>query len=92
MNATIYVGRWNLLPSEWEGINGLYEKNENEIRAEVARQLDEWAKDHTYEDNLMGAYSLEEFEEEFNSDNDSALHGTTYFIKIFIEGKSVIES
>lgn len=91
MKAIIYVGRWELLPEEWEGINDLYEKTENEIKAEIARQLDEWAKDHPYEDNLMGAYTLEEFEEEFNADNESAINGTTYFIKIFIEGKSVIE-
>lgn len=92
MEAKIYVGRWSLLPEEFEGINGLYESGEDEIRAEVARQLDEWATKHPYEDNLMGAYTLEEFEEEFNGDNDSLLNGTTYFIKIFINGKSVLTS
>lgn len=87
----IYVGRWSLLPKEWEGINGLYEKTEDEIRSEIGREIDKWAEVNPYEDNLMGVYSLAEFEEEFNGDNEAAFHGSTYFIKIFDEaGKSVL--
>ena len=37
----IYVGRWDLLPEEWEGINGLYEKSEEEIAAEISREVDQ---------------------------------------------------
>ena len=87
---TIYVGKWSLLPKEWEGINGLYEKSEDEIREELCRQIDEWAKSHRTEDNLMGAYTLAEFEEEFNGDDHKKLNGKTYFIKIFQDGKSVL--
>lgn len=36
----IYVGRWDLLPASWEGYNGLSEKSEEEIRAEVSREVD----------------------------------------------------
>lgn len=81
----VYVGRWDLLPKDWEGINGLYEKSEEEIQSEIGREIDEWAKTHKQEDKLMGVYTLGGFEEEFNGDNDSALHGTTYFIKFFYD-------
>ena len=75
---TIYVGRWDLLPKEWEGINGLYEKKEEEIREEISRQVDVAGNDY-----FIAIYTPEEFEETFNGDNNSALHGTAYFIKIF---------
>lgn len=74
---TIYVGRWDLLPDEWEGINGLYEKTEEEIMAEVSREVDADA------DNFVAVYTPEEFEETFNGDNNRTLHGTDYWIKIF---------
>lgn len=80
--SAIYVGRWNLLPEEWEGINGLYEKSKDEIIAEIGREIEQWAKSNPYEDNLMGVYTLEEFEEEFNGDNERKLNGTDYWIKI----------
>ena len=74
----IYVGKRGLLPEEWEGINGLYEKSKKEIIAEIGREFEEWAKSNPYEDNLMGVYTPEEFEEEFNGDNNRELNGTTY--------------
>ena len=79
----IYVGRWDLLPEEWEGINGLYEKSTKEIVAEIGREMEEWEKNNPYEDDLMGVYTLEEFEEEFNGDNERKLNGTDYWIKFF---------
>ena len=79
----IYVGRWDLLPEDWEGINGLYEKSEDEIRAEIGREIGAWADKSPFEDNLMGCYTEIEFEEEFNG-NDGSLNGVTYFIKIFV--------
>lgn len=89
----VYVGRWDLLPKDWEGINGLYEKSEEEIRYEISREIDEWAKTHHVESNLIGAYTMAEFEEQFNGDNNSELHGTTYFVKFFDENnKSVLSS
>lgn len=79
----IYVGRWDLLPAEWEGINGLYEATKDDILTELGREIEEWAKLNPYEDNLMGVYTLIEFEEEFNGDNERKLNGTDYWIKIF---------
>jgi phytoene dehydrogenase-like protein len=78
----IYVGRWDLLPEEWEGINGLYEKSEEEIAEEVKRQ-DELCFDEMDEryDNI-GVYTPIEFEEEFNA-NKGDLNGGDYWIKIF---------
>lgn len=81
----IYVGRWDLLPEEWEGINGLYEKSEEEIRKEVLREFTV-ANDKHFDDDidpLIGTYSPIQFEETFNADNNSSFHGTTYWIKIF---------
>ena len=78
-----------MLPREWEGINGLYEKSEDEIRQELCRELDEWAKTNPYEDNLMGAYTPAEFEEEFNG-NDGDFNGSVYFVKFYENGKSVL--
>ena len=74
-----YVGKWKLLPEEWEGINGLYEKSEDEIRAEVVRELDI----SEYCDDFIGIYTREEFEETFNGDDEGALDGVTYWVKIF---------
>ena len=75
----IYVGRWDMLPEDWEGINGLYEKSEEEIKAEVIRQLGL----RKYCDDFIGIYTRDEFEETFNGDDEGALDVTTYFIKIF---------
>lgn len=75
---TIYVGKWDLLPESWEGINGLYEKSEEEIKAEVERE--EALETGCY---YLGCYTPRQFEEEFNGDNFAELHGTNYWIKIF---------
>ena len=74
---TIYVGRWDMLPEDWEGINGLYEKSKHEIIDEVARQMDIAGDDN------VGAYTQTEFEETFNGDNEGTFNGTKYWIKIF---------
>ena len=84
----IYVGKWSLLPEEWEGINGLYEKSEDEIAAEISRQIEVDSKRNPYnEDNNIAVYTLEEFEDSFNSD-DGALNGGTYFAKFFDDDKA----
>lgn len=82
---TIYVGRWILLPGNWEGINGLYEKSEDEIRDEINRQ-----KEIDLEGRTIGIYTPAEFEETFNGDNMDELYGSKYFIKFFENGKSVL--
>ena len=89
--VVIYIGRWDLLPKEWDGINGLYEKGEQEIWEEISRQSEAWKASHEYEGTYIGSYTLTWFEEEFNGDNRASLNGTTYFIKIFVDGKSVID-
>ena len=73
--TNVYVGRWDLLPAEWEGINGLYEKSEEEIYQEVKRQ---WLESG---DNHIEVYSPQEFEETFNQYNE--LNASEYWIKIF---------
>ncbi len=80
---TIYVGKWSLLPEDWEGINGLYEKSEDEIYQEVKR---EWLESG---DNLIECYTPEEFEETFNA-NEGDFHGKDYWIKFFHDGKNLV--
>lgn len=79
---TILVGRWDMLPEEWEGINGLYEKSDEEIMQEVGRQMDAFFDKHGHDDFRIGAYTRMEFQEEFNGDNEGGFNGTTYFIHI----------
>lgn len=74
----IYVGRWDLLPEEWEGYNGLSEKSEEEIKAEVSR---EW--DIQEDDDFIEVYTPEEFEETFNQCLTHFITSNTYWIKIF---------
>lgn len=81
----IYVGRWNLLPDSWEGYNGLSEKSEEEIKAEVTREINAWADMPPYNpyNNFMGFYSPEEFEETFNQCLTHFIDSKDYWIKIF---------
>lgn len=81
----IYVGRWDLLPEEWEGYNGLSEKSEKEIKAEVTREINAWADMPPYNpyNNFMGFYSQEEFEETFNQCLTHFIDSKDYWIKIF---------
>lgn len=78
----IYVGRWDLLPEEWEGINGLYEKSEKEIAEEVKRQEELCFDEMDDECDNVGVYTPMEFEEEFNANNGD-LNGANYWIKIY---------
>ena len=78
----IYVGRWDLLPEEWEGYNGLSKMDHWDTSEELSREIRKYAETHTKEDNLMGVYTPEEFEETFNQDLEK-LNTQTYWIKIF---------
>lgn len=78
----IYVGRWDLLPEEWEGINGLYEATKQDIVSELIREIEQYAMSHRKED-FMGAYTLEEFEDTFNHCLTRFLDSRVYWIKIF---------
>lgn len=79
----IYVGRWDLLPEEWDGYNGLLKMDHWDTAEELSREIREYAKTHTKEDNLMGVYEAEEFEDTFNQDLENRLNTQTYWIKIF---------
>ncbi len=80
----IYVGRWDLLPEDWEGINGLYEKPEWLIKHEIARQYEaDMLRNPLGCQFLIGEYTPIQFEETFNGDNERKLNGTDYWIKIF---------
>lgn len=74
----IYVGRWDLLPAEWEGYNGLSEKSEEEIKAEISREVD-----IIEEDTFIAIYEPEEFEDTFNQCLTRFIDSNTYWIKIF---------
>lgn len=80
---SIYVGRWDLLPKEWEGYNKLVSKNLREIITEVGREIEAYAETHNREDNLMGVYSPREFEDTFNGDLIGKFKNETYWIRIF---------
>ncbi len=79
----IYVGRWDLLPANLEGYNGLSQMKRMDVVCELSREIDEYAKTHTKEDILMGVYNEVEFEETFNQDIEERFNTQTYWIKIF---------
>lgn len=79
----IYVGRWDLLPAQWEGINGLYEKSEEEIKAEVKCENNNLQLYTRYEDDFVGEYAPEVFEEVFNQCLTHFINSKDYWIKIF---------
>lgn len=79
----IYVGRWDALPEEWEGYNGLVEKNREEIVAEIGREIELYAEKYSEEDNTMGVYEPFEFEESFNYDSNQKMDSDIYWIRIF---------
>jgi len=72
----IYVGLWKLLPDEWEGYNGLVEKNEEEISLEVLQES-------TVRDLFVGEYTHKQFEDMFNGDLVGAFNNEKYWIRIF---------
>ena len=79
----IYVGRWDLLPKEWEGYNDLVSKCCEEIVDEIGREIDVYAKTHYREDKFMGVYTPREFEDTFNCDLVGKFKNETYWIRIF---------
>lgn len=74
----IYVGRWDLLPEDMEGYNGLSKMDSWDASEEVAREMG-----HMKEDKLIGEYTDLEFEDTFNQDINNSLRTDTYWIKIF---------
>ena len=83
----IYVGRFDLLPEDWEGVNGLHDKKESEIKAEIKRQNnlvldnDEMSNNNDYD--YIDEYSIKEFEDTFNHSTSGFISSEDYWIKIF---------
>ena len=82
---TIYVGKWDLLPDYLEGYNGLSVMNRDDVTAELSREIDLYAEDHDAEDNRMGVYTPEEFEDEFNQTLKNHFTSEHYWIRIFAD-------
>lgn len=89
----IYVGRWDLLPKDWEGVNGLYVKSQAEIESEVEREEHD-VNDLCIDDRFIGRYTPEEFEEELNhfiDDSREDFSCVTHWIKFFNdEGRKLV--
>lgn len=89
----IYVGRWDLLPEDWEGVNGLYVKSQAEIESEVEREEHE-AYNLPIDDRYIGKYTPEQFEEEINhfiDDSREDFSCVTHWIKFFDDdGKKLV--
>lgn len=79
----IYVGRWDLLPASYEGINWIERATQRQVLEEIGREIEEYADTHPVEDNRMGVYTPKEFEAEFNYDTKGQFTTETYWIKIF---------
>ena len=81
----IYVGRWDLLPEDWDGDQGLNEKPKYDIIDEVARQRVVLYRPSPMDSYgcLVGSYTPKEFEATFNNDLWNKLNTKDYWIKIF---------
>ena len=83
MEMKVCVGRWNLLPEDWDGINGLYGKSGKAILKEEAVAAEEYP-----DDRFIGVFSLVEFEEELNQyidDGRDDFSPVTHWVK-FVYG------
>ena len=78
-----YVGRWDLLPYNWEGIAGLEAATEEEILKELSREVEIYDGTHVKTDERMGVYTPAEFEAEFNYDTKGRFTTDIYWIRIF---------
>ena len=80
----IYVGRWDLLlAAEEEFYRPFREMDSWDVAEELSREIREYDKTHEVEDNLMGVYTPEEFEDTFNQDLEGKFNTKEYWIKIF---------
>lgn len=79
----IYIGRWNLLPESWEGYNGLSDASEKEIERETKFQQEYLLRNTGYEDDFIGVYGPDAFEDTFNQCLTRFIDSKDYWIKIF---------
>lgn len=80
----IFVGRWDLIPDSTPHY-AISAWSRAEVVAELAREIDEYAKSHDVEDNNMGAYDAQEFEDTFNGKTSDHINTKDYWIRIFEE-------
>ena len=85
----VYVGRWDMLPKDWDQeMRSLYIKTEEQIAEQVCAQrmnlVDEDDGTSYSPFMLVNVYTLQEFEETFNNDLEKSLNTEKYWIKIFI--------
>lgn len=92
----VCIGRWDLLPPSWDGINGLYHQPAKAIIEEAERErilLDHDVKEGLGPDNFVGVMTLEQFEEECNNFIDDA-HGdftpVTHWVKFVTECGTIV--
>ena len=92
MKMQVCVGRWDLLPEEWDGINGLYNKSGKAILKEAEREEAAAAKEYP-DDRFIGVFSLVEFEEELNQyidDGRDDFSPVTHWVKfVYGSGKKL---
>ena len=79
----IYVGRWDQLHEDYDGYNGLAKIDSFTTAEELCREIRQYDKTHEVEDNLMGVYTPQEFEETFNQDLEGKFNTKDYWIRIF---------
>lgn len=79
----IYVGRWDLLPENLEGYNGLSQMSRIDVALELSREIDQWAESNPREDNTMGVYTPREFEDTINQDINNTFRTDIYWVRIF---------
>ena len=82
----VCIGKYELLPKSWEGVNGLYSKTGKQIIEEAKRQesLSMPGEEHAADDKFIGTFTLKEFEETFNQyldDGHEMLNPIEYWIK-----------
>lgn len=81
----IYIGRWDLLPEDWEGYNGLVEKNKYDIIDEIVREkmIARESDDEDIDEDMIDSFTPKQFEETFNQDLENIFNNKTYWIRIF---------
>lgn len=72
-----------MLPDNLEGYNGLCQMKRMDVAVELSREIDLYAETHDVEDNRMGVYTPEEFEDEFNQTLENHFTSEHYWIRIF---------
>lgn len=92
----VCIGRWDLLPPSWEGINGLYHQPAKAIikEAERERNLLDWdVKEGLGPDDFVGVMTLEQFEEESNNwvdDGHEDFTPASHWVKFVTEFGTIV--